>query len=312
MRAAEKIIGRFAPTPTKFLHAGNIFCALISYLAAKSKGGKFLIRIEDLDKARCPDVSAKETLAALEFLGIVSDEEPIYQSRRTEAYERALDILSKRASLYPCFCTRAQLHAAEAPRLSDGVVVYDGACRNLSREEIARRTLERKPCLRVCVPDRTVNFRDGILGGYSQNLASSCGDFIVRRSDGVFAYQLAVVVDDGECGVTQVVRGSDLLSSTPRQIWLQRLLGYARPEYYHIPLMCDADGRKLGKSEGDDARRLFDRFTPNEILGGLAFAAGLLPELRTASLDELVQTFDFDKIRRDKIFLPEQFSYDLQ
>lgn len=308
MDSERRIIGRFAPTPTRYLHGGNILCALIAYLAAKSKGGKFLIRIEDLDKARCPDAAATETLEALAFLGITSDEEPIYQSRRTEAYERALGVLSKKVIVYPCFCTRAQLHAAEAPRGSDGVFVYDGACRDLTPEEIAAKTLERAPCLRVRVPDERVSFVDGVAGEYAQDLAKDCGDFILRRSDGVFAYQLAVTVDDGECGVTQVVRGNDLLSSAPRQIWLQRLLGYATPEYYHIPLVCDANGRKLSKSEGDDARKLFERFSPNEILGGLAFAAGILPMFRAASLDELIEKFDFGKIRRDKIYLPEEFT----
>ena len=308
MNAATETIGRSAPTPTRYLHAGNVLCALIAYLGAKSKGGKFIIRIEDLDKARCPDFAVQETIEALKYLGIVSDEQPIYQSERTAAYERALEALKNKTRVYPCFCTRTQLHAAEAPRLSDGAVVYSGACRELTDEQVAEKAAKRKPCLRVRVPDETVRFTDGILGGVSQNLERECGDFIVRRGDGVFAYQLAVVVDDGESGVTQVVRGSDLVGSTPRQIWLQRLLGYDTPEYYHIPLVCDANGRKLSKSEGDDARRLFDRFTPDEILGGLAFAAGLLPCCRAASLDELVQLFDFNKIRSDKILLPERFA----
>lgn len=289
------------------MHAGNILCALIAYLSVKRKGGKFIVRIEDLDAQRCPASRARDILNVLDELGLKSDEPPVFQSERAEAYKAAERVLSERASLYPCFCTRAELHAAEAPRLSDGGVAYPGTCKRLTSEQRTRLLDIRKPCTRIEVPDETITFTDGLCGEYSQNLARDCGDFIIKRSDGVYAYQLAVVTDDGAIGVTEIVRGADLLSSTPRQIYLQRLLGLPTPQYCHIPLVCDTYGRKLSKSEGDGAERLLNEFDAHTVLGGLAYAAGIIPSLRPASLDELIEAFDFDNVKRNAIFLPEQF-----
>lgn len=293
--------GRFAPTPSGELHAGNLLCALLSYLSVKRVGGKFLVRIEDLDPDRCSRERARIILSMLERLGLKSDEPPVYQSEREAFYRKKESELGGKARIYPCFCTRAELHAAEAPRLSDGSFVYAGTCRNLTRAEQESRGALRRPCYRVEVPDCTVSFPDGIAGAVSQNLKEECGDFIVRRSDGVYAYQFAVSVDDGESGVTEVVRGDDLLSSTPRQIWLMRLLGYRPPVYYHIPLVCDGQGRKLSKSEGDGACRLIESYPPERVLGLLAYSAGLIERNRAASLGELVAHFSWDKVRRDKI-----------
>ena len=295
--------GRFAPTPSGEMHAGNLLCALLSYLSIKSVGGKFLIRIEDLDKERCPKSSAEKILETLGALGLNSDEPPLWQSERDKVYAEKERELAEKVRVYPCFCTRAQLHAAEAPRLSDGGVIYSGACRNLTYEQIKERSLTRRPCYRVEVPDETVEFCDLIAGKTVQNLKTECGDFILRRSDGVYAYQFAVAVDDGESGVTEVVRGNDLLSSTPRQIWLMRLLGYTPPAYYHIPLVCDGTGRKLSKSEGDSALRLVETYPPERVLGFLAYCAGLLETNRPASLDELVSVFSWANVRKDKILL---------
>ncbi len=300
--------GRFAPTPSGYMHAGNILCALMAYLSVKSKGGKFLVRIEDLDVPRCPRSRSREILNVLDALGLKSDAPPVFQSARTAAYAAAERALSKCAKLYPCFCTRAELHAAHAPRSSDGESVYSGACKYLDAQQTAELSAARKPCTRIEVPDRTIAFVDGLCGEYSQNLADDCGDFIIKRSDGIYAYQLAVVVDDGESGVTEVVRGADLLSSAPRQIYLQRLLGLPAPQYYHIPLVCDAFGRKLGKSQGDSAERLLNEFDANTVLGGLACAAGIIPTFRPASLDELTEKFSWANVRRDAIALPEKFT----
>lgn len=295
--------GRFAPTPSGEMHAGNLLCALLAYLSVKSKGGRFLVRVEDLDADRCPRSSAEKILLTLDNLGLAGDEPPIFQSEREKVYEAKQRELEKKARVYPCFCTRAQLHAAEAPRLSDGGIIYSGACRNLTAEEIEKKIATRRPCIRVEVPDEEVTFCDLIGGKTAQNLKEGCGDFILRRSDGVYAYQFAVAVDDGESGVTEVVRGNDLLLSTPRQIWLMRLLGYNSPEYVHIPLVCDGTGRKLSKSEGDSAARLVESYPREKVLGYLAFCAGLIDSNRPTTLDELTATFSWDKVKKDKIYL---------
>lgn len=295
--------GRFAPTPSGEMHAGNLLCALLAYLSVKSKGGKFLVRIEDLDADRCPRSSAEKILATLDKLGLTSEDPVIWQSEREKVYAEKERELAKSAHIYPCFCTRAQLHAAEAPRLQDGGVIYSGACRNLTPEQIKKLSATRRPCYRVQVPDEEIVFCDTVAGRTVQNLAQDCGDFILRRSDGVYAYQFAVAVDDGESGVTEVVRGNDLLLSTPRQIWLMRLLGYTPPVYCHIPLVCDGSGRKLSKSEGDSAARLVDGYPREKVLGLLAYSAGLLESNRPACLDELISTFSWDKVKKDKIYL---------
>lgn len=295
--------GRFAPTPSGEMHLGNLLCALLSYLSVKHVGGKFLVRIEDLDKDRCPRKSAEKILETMNALGLKSDEPPLWQSERAEIYRDKENALREKVRIYPCFCTRAQLHAAEAPRLSDGGVIYTGICRNLNDEKIRELSAKRRPCFRIEVPDETITFTDLVEGKYSQNLQDGCGDFILRRSDGVYAYQFAVAVDDGESCVTEVVRGNDLLSSAPRQIWLMRLLGYTPPAYCHIPLVCDGDGRKLSKSEGDSAARIVETYPKECILGLLAYYAGLIKQNRPASLEELTTNFSWDKVKKDKILL---------
>ena len=295
--------GRFAPTPSGEMHVGNLLCALLAYLSVQSAGGKLLVRIEDLDIDRCPKSAAEKILAMLGALGLESDEPPLWQSERDLIYRKKEIELQKKAKIYPCFCTRAQLHVAEAPRLSDGGIIYSGACRNLSADEISERLKTRRPCYRVEAPDEQISFCDRIAGETVQNLKDGCGDFILRRSDGVYAYQFAVAVDDGESGVTEVVRGNDLLLSTPRQIWLMKLLGYEPPAYYHIPLVCDKSGRKLSKSEGDSAAKLIESYPRERVLGYLAHAAGLLETDRPATLEELTAAFSWDKVHRDKILL---------
>lgn len=295
------VIGRFAPTPSGFMHVGNLLCAMVAYLSAKSKGGKFIIRIEDLDAMRCPKARAMDILALLGAMGMTSDEPILWQSERTAAYKAAEDILRSRTEIYPCFCSRAELHAPDITRLPDGGILYPKTCKNLSEIERAEMKKHTNPALRISVPNEVIAFTDGICGEQSQNLAGECGDFILRRSDGVYAYQLAVVVDDGESGVTEVARGMDLLYDTPRQIYLQRLLGLPTPQYYHIPLVCDGTGRKLSKSEGDSAQRLFKKHTPEQIIGELAFAAGITDEPRPTDLKSLIPLFSVDKINRRKI-----------
>lgn len=300
-------VGRFAPTPSGKMHLGNILCALLGWLSARASGGRFLLRIEDLDAMRCPRVYADEIRRDLDRLGLDFDGEPLYQSERTDVYAAYFAQLQDMGLLYPCFCSRAELHAAFAPHIGGGVPMYAGTCKGLSESEIAARLAAgRKPSWRLTVPDETVTFTDGVAGVYSQNLAAACGDFVVRRSDGVFAYQLAVTVDDALSGVNEVVRGADLLSSTPRQIYLQTLLGFDTPRYFHIPLLVDADGRKLSKRDGDTVQAAFERYTPQEIIGAVAYAAGLLPERQPVRPCDLVPSFSWEKLKPD-VRLPPEF-----
>ena len=298
------VVGRFAPTPSGRLHLGNLLCCLLAYLSCRSQGGKFLLRIEDLDAPRCPKRLADQCLSDLRFLGFDWDEPPLYQSERTEIYQQAFDRLQAMNLLYPCFCTRAQLHAAQAPNLGDREPVYNRACAALTPEEIAERAKTRTPAMRLRVPDEDVSFVDGHFGPVCENLERDCGDVILRRSDGLFAYQLAVVVDDALSGVTEIVRGRDILSATPRQIYLQHLLGFDTPAYCHIPLLMDSRGRRLAKRDRDlDLTALSKVMTPEQILGMLAFSAGVIPENRPAGLAELTRVFDWKNVKKDDIWL---------
>ena len=302
------VVGRFAPTPSGRLHLGNLLCALIAYLSVRRQDGRFLLRIEDLDKPRCPKRLCDAAARDLAWLGFVWDEPPLFQSERTEIYRHDFDALCEKGLVYPCFCTRAQLHAADAPNRGDDVPVYPGTCAHLSPEEIAEKLKVRRPAYRLRVPDETVAVLDRHYGLYRENLARDCGDFILRRSDGLFGYQLAVVVDDALSGVNEIVRGHDILSSTPRQIYLQRLLGFETPEYAHIPLLEDAQGRRLAKRDGDtDLTTLAKRFSREEILGMLAFSAGILNENRPAAMDELIDAFDWKNVKTEDMRLPLSF-----
>ena len=302
-------VGRYAPSPSGRMHLGNLMCCLLAWLSAKSKGGQVLLRIEDLDTVRCPRVYADAIVDDLAWLGLAADgpTPTVYQSERSGIYQQYYDVLLKKGLVYPCFCSRSQLHAASAPHRSDGQVVYAGTCRGLSDAEVARRSLTRAPAFRVQVPDEEIAFTDGHLGRYAENLARDCGDFYLRRADGVFAYQLAVVVDDALMGVTEVVRGSDLLSSTPRQLWLYRELGLTAPQFYHLPLLLAPDGRRLSKRDGDQSlENLRARYTPQEIIGKLAYVCGLQDTPAPASPQELVPGFSWDKVPKQDILLPEK------
>lgn len=299
MHNFQGCVGRFAPTPSGRMHLGNAMCALIAYLSAKSRGGKFLLRIEDLDAERCPRRFAEDIMRDLERLGIAWEGEVLFQSERAEVYREYFDRLRTSVRVYPCFCSRAALHAAEAPHLSDGSVVYPGACRFLSAEEVSEREKRRLPAWRIQVPAEEkaeIRYPDGLRGICTQNLSRECGDFVLRRADGVFAYQLAVVVDDALSGVTEVVRGEDLRSSAARQVWLYRLLGFEPPVFYHIPLLTDRFGRRLAKREGDSLSDALETYSPRQIVGALAFAAGIIGEPVPVSPEELIKIFDWKKI----------------
>ncbi|HET8775748.1 MAG TPA: tRNA glutamyl-Q(34) synthetase GluQRS [Thermoanaerobaculia bacterium] len=237
------LIGRFAPSPTGPLHLGSLVAAVGSWLYARAEGGRWLVRMEDIDTPRVVPGSAEEIFAALRRYALEWDGEVVWQSRRTALYERALEELRAQDLVYGCACSRADLQrAASAPLGAEAV--YPGTCRNgIAPGKTAR-------AIRFRAPDEVIAFHDLVAGHYEENVAERTGDFVVRRADGLFAYQLAVVVDDADQGVTQVVRGADLLESTPRQIALQRALGYPTPQYAHLPLVVSADGSKLGKRDG--------------------------------------------------------------
>lgn len=295
-------IGRFAPSPSGRMHLGNVFSAMLAWLSAMSCGGKMVLRIEDLDPDRCRPEYADTLKRDLEWLGLLWDTEQTPQSLRSDAYREMFEKLEEKGLVYPCYCSRGELHVASAPHASDGTLLYAGTCRNLPPAERAAK--KKAPSYRVMVPDETISFCDGLQGIYTQNLARGCGDFILRRADGVYAYQLAVVTDDAQAGVTQVVRGCDLLSSTPRQIWLQRQLGYVTPEYYHVPLLVAPDGRRLSKRERDlDMGALRERCTPEQLLGYLAQACGLLEHPQSVRAEELAGEFSWQKVKKENIVI---------
>ena len=304
MKKETQVVGRFAPTPSGRMHLGNVFAALIAWVSVRSRGGEMVLRMEDLDTQRTSDEFAQVLREDLRWLGLDYDRETSPQSRRSEVYDKYFEILREKGILYPCFCTRSQLHGVNAPHLSDGTYVYPGTCRNLTEEQ--RAAFQRKPAWRVEVPDKVWAIRDLVQGDYSLNLAADCGDMVVRRADGVYVYQLAVTVDDGEAGVTEVVRGMDLLSSAPRQMYLQELFGFPHPTYGHVPMLLAPDGRRLSKRDRDlDLGELRKRVTPERLIGSLAYAAGLIDRPTDISARELASVFTWDKLRGDAIYLSD-------
>lgn len=310
--------GRFAPSPSGRMHLGNLLSALLAWLDVRHVGGTMVLRMEDLDPDRCKEEYAAQVARDLEWLGLDWDEGygaggshgPYRQSERSEIYRGYLERLEKQGLVYPCWCTRAQRLAASAPHLGENR--GDGACpcRGLTTEERTERFANsgRAPALRAAVPDKDIDFTDGNCGEYSENLTRDCGDFLVRRSDGVCAYQLAVTVDDGLMGVTRVVRGRDLLSSTPRQIWLHESLGFKPPRYFHTPLLLAPDGRRLSKRERDlDVGALREKHTPEELVGLLAVLAGLREDPAPVTAQELIGEFSWENVRKKDAYLPEDW-----
>ena len=308
-------VGRFAPSPSGRIHLGNMLCCLLAWLSARQKEGRVVLRIEDLDTARCPRRYAEQMEEDLRWLGLRWDEGPevggpggpYYQSLRNDLFQAALERLQDRGLVYPCFCTRAELHASSAPHREDGQVIYAGTCRALSSAQAAEKARKtgRSPALRLRVPEEEISFTDGHMGFYQENLARECGDFLLRRSDGMFAYQLAVVVDDAAMGVTEVVRGADLLSSTPRQLLLYHLLGLKPPAFYHFPLLLAADGHRLSKRNADAGlESLRGHCTAEEILGKLAYLAGFNPSAEPRDAESLLQDFSWEKVPGEDICIP--------
>lgn len=262
-------IGRFAPSPTGSLHAGSLVAALASYLDARAHHGQWLIRIEDIDEARTVPGAAEEIMATLNDFGMQSDGEILWQSARQSHYQQAFERLGSLA--YPCACSRKEIADSRTSLAPDGAAIYPGTCRH----GLAPGRTPRAWRLRVPEPDSPedrIEINDRWQGLLRENLSSAVGDFVLRRADGYWAYQLAVVVDDAEQGVTDVVRGADLLESTARQVYLQRLLAYPTPRYLHVPVVTNEKGEKLSKQTGAAA---LDRSRPVQALMDAATALGL-------------------------------------
>lgn len=300
------VVGRFAPSPSGYLHAGNLLAMLLAWLDCRSLGGELIFRMEDLDPARSRDCYREALAEDLRWFGLDWDRgwpEPGYaQSRRAAFYKDAFRQLEAQGLVYPCWCSRAErLAAASAPH--EGEAQSDASCRcaRLSRAEREARLMSgRPPAWKLRMPDRTVTLTDGRYGVFSQNLQKT-GDCIIRRADGIFAYQLAVSVDDLLMGVTRVVRGRDLLSSTPRQHWLIEKLGGTPPQYCHAPLLVSG-GEKLAKRLGSlSTQELRTKTSPEALCGRLACLCGLIDRPEPVTPHELLADFSWSRVKTDDL-----------
>lgn len=298
--------GRFAPSPTGRMQLGNVWAAMLSRTSAKSGGGVWVLRHEDLDAQRSRTEFAKWIEDDLQWLGLTWDEGgleekgacgPYRQSLCAPLYGAALKHLHQQGLLYPCRCRRADLLAASAPHASDGRPVYSGKCRPADMP----RQIELPPgvAVRLLVSHTQVQFEDLIFGRQQFDLAAECGDFIVRRADGAFAYQLAVVVDDARMGITEVVRGCDLIPSAAQQIYLYNLLHKPVPRFGHLPLLVNSAGQRLSKRDASLSMEVLrQRCRPEQILGYLAHLAGLLPKEEPIDACSLLEVYDAAKLPR--------------
>jgi glutamyl-tRNA synthetase len=288
------------------MHLGNVYAALLSWLSAKSKGGEWVLRIEDIDPIRSKQEFADRIMDDLEWLGLTWDGEVTYQSKRQDIYEHYFELLRKEGLLYPCFCSRADLLATQAPHESDGRVVYKGTCRDLNPADYPQGIT---PAWRMRVPDETIETTDGHYGAYRVHLPTEIGDFIVRRKDGAFAYQLVVVVDDLTMGITEVVRGRDLLLSTPQQLFMARTLRnldtekiFPEVRYIHFPLLINEAGQRLSKRDKSlDMGVLREQHNAEEIIGFIAHLAGIMPTQQPITPQELLPLFKWEKIPTEDI-----------
>ena len=323
--AITKIIGRLAPSPTGFLHLGNAWAFFLAWLGARSRAGELILRMEDIDPLRSRPEYATAIMRDLQWLGLDWDGEVYFQSQRLAAYERAIADFADKGLIYPCYCTRKELRElASAPQMAlpggqqqggrggglDGAgdlgAPYSGVCRTLSQADRARLEAQgRRPCLRLLYSPQDVSITDLVQGECVFKSEDSGGDFALRRSDGVFAYQLAVCVDDAAMGITQVVRGCDILASTPRQIYLLGLLDGGIPQYAHVPLLLDQQGERLAKRHNSLRLETLraNGVAPEQIIGWLAWLAGLQDNTRPARPSEFLAGFASSPLPRENILL---------
>jgi len=301
------VVGRFAPSPSGYMHPGNLLAMLLAWLDCRSQGGEMIFRMEDLDPARSKRVYMDALAEDLRWLGLDWDrgwpDPASAQSTRGGLYEEAFRTLEAKGLVYPCWCSRSErLAAASAPH--PGEAEFDSGCRcaHLSpAERAARLASDRPPAWKLRCPDETIAVQDGHYGQLRQNPAREIGDFIIRRADGVFAYQLAVSVDDMLMGVTRVVRGRDLLASAPRQKWLIETLGGTAPAYCHSPLITAGDGKlskRLGSLSTQELRRTQ---RPEDVIGRLAFLCGLIDRDGPLTAAELLSGFSWEKVKREDL-----------
>lgn len=317
-------VGRLAPSPSGEMHLGNALTYVLAWCTAKKEGGKVLFRMEDIDD-RCKSGDLKnQAIEDMLWLGLSWDGEIIYQSNRTNIYDEIFNELTKQRLVYPCFCSRADLHASMAPHNSDGTYAYSGKCKNLSMREIEEMSRLKSPAHRIKVPNIDVSFIDEICGKFTQNLASECGDFVIKRSDGIYAYQFVTSVDDYLHGVNQIVRGNDLLSSSPRQVFLRNAIECIldknfeyhsssaqinnvaqNMQFVHVPLLTDESGRRLAKRDRDlTIRRLRENNVgPERIIGYFAYILELTEECEPITLEELIAILDINKIEYKNIIV---------
>lgn len=295
--------GRFAPSPTGEIHLGNAWTALLAWLQVRAAGGTMVLRVEDLDPDRSRPDYAAGLMADMKWLGLEWDEgpdvggryAPYCQAERRELYQAALERLAVAGLVYPCYCTRAEL-AASAPHVGENERVYPGTCRRRKLDDEQRSA--RRPALRLAVPPGETCFTDLCAGFVKQDISREVGDFVVRRSDGIHAYQLAVVVDDAAMNISHVLRGYDLLSSTPRQLLLYQLLGLEAPFFTHVPLLVDGNGYRLSKRQQalSVAALRAQGVKPEALIGYLAWKAGLLEQCQPVKAAELITGFTVDKL----------------
>lgn len=319
MNSDVVIFGRFAPSPSGRMHLGNIFTALMSWLSVRSRNGKWILRIEDLDPQRSSMENAKLIEDDLHWLGIDWDEGgidnnglngPYLQSQRHHLYKEALNRLHLSGLTYPCHCSRADIMSVRAPHQSDGRIVYSGKCRPKILPQKKPFHIDQPAAIRIFVPDNDIIFDDLICGQQRVNLTKNCGDFILRRKDGAWAYMLAVVIDDALMGITEVMRGNDLLLSAAQQIYIYRLLGFTPPVFAHLPLICNSKGIRLSKRDQSLSMEFLRReYSANQIIGLLAGLAGFNPSFAPATPAELIPYFSITHLTKTtSIILPDNLN----
>jgi glutamyl-tRNA synthetase len=304
---------RLAPSPTGALHLGNARTFFVNWLLARQNGWKILLRIEDLDGPRIKRGAANQLLDDLRWLGLDYDQGPIYQSDRTGEYANAIEKLLSDGLAYPCICTRKEVEtAASAPHAEDGSTLYPGTCRGrFSTVAEAGAFSGRASAIRFRVPEQIIKWNDLFAGEQSYDVASQLGDFVIAKADGTAAYQLAVVVDDAASEITHIVRGDDLLDSTPRQMLLYQALGMQEqiPKYYHLPLVVGPDGRRLAKRHGDTRLATYreNGVPASRILGLLAQWSGINAGENVADIRSLIDRFDLNLLSKSPVLCDSQY-----